>query len=153
MRSQCLRFESELDLARLKAQGRERFQRGQVAVPEREIQAASLALLRVHPTIAFAYRTNTRAGFVLNNGVYDRLVARGHMRREEARFIRFNFPGAADLTGMSRKGRRIEVECKAAAGVLSDEQRAFGEAVNASGGLWVCAYSVDELARALEGAE
>ena len=144
-----LRFASELDIARMRADRRERFNSGQTGTLERDVQAAALELLRAHPAIAFAFRTNTRSGFVLNTGVYQRLIDRGHLRKDEARFLRFNFPGAADITGMFRSGRRLEVECKGDSGKLSDEQTAFGEAVNAGGGLWICAHSVDELVRGL----
>src|SRR6185312_7626895 len=148
--TRMLRFDSEADLHAAMQRRREDFNggaRGRVVVPERDVLAAAIELLRKHPAIAFAYRQNTRSGYVLKHGVYDRLVTAGHIKRDEAQFMRFNFKGAADITGMLRNGRRVEIECKADGGgsPVSDEQCAFLEAVNGGGGLGFVARSVDDV--------
>jgi hypothetical protein len=149
-RTQCLRFDSVEDFERDRAARRERFQRGQIAVCEREIQAAGIELLKHHPRVAWVVRQNTGAGYVLDARKYHALVAAGHLSPKDARFMRFGFPGAGDATGQLKGGARLEVEFKSDRGVVTDDQRAVHEAVNAAGGLAIVARSVDELVRGLE---
>lgn len=152
-RNACLRFDSAEDLAAFKAERRDRFNngsRGRIVTPERDILASVLELFKRHPLVAFAYRTNTRSGYVLKHGVYDRLIAAGHIKPGDAQFMRFNFKGAADVTGMLRGGRRFECEVKSDAGIVSDEQQAFIDAVNGGGGVGFVARSVQEAMRGLE---
>lgn len=149
-RSHALRFESELDLERLKATRRD-VMRTTLKTPERDVLAAVLELGHRHPAIAWLARANTGSGYLLRADQYHRLVAAGHIRADEARFMRFGIKGAADLTGMLRGGRRLEIECKADRGVVSDEQKAFGEGVNGGGGLWILARGIDDVMRALNG--
>lgn len=147
-KTKMLRFASEDDMKRELGARRERFSSGSRGrEPEREadVQSAGLELLKHHPAIAFAYRSNSRAGFMLNPDVYDRLVKAGHLKRTEARFMRFGVKGAHDVTGMLRGGRRLEIEFKGDGGKLSEDQRAYAEAVNGGGGLAIVAYSVTEL--------
>ena len=153
MRTQMLRFDSELDIERLRAARRERFQRGEVHVPERDVLAAALELCRKHPAVAWIARSNTGSGYLLRADQYHALVAAGHLRANQARFMRFGFKGAADLTGMLRGGgRRLEIECKADRGVVSEDQENFLAAVNGGGGLGFVARSISEVATQLEGA-
>lgn len=144
-----LRFTDEAYEALQRKQRRERFQAGAIHAPERDILSAVLDLLHKHPAVAFAYRANTRCGYVLGHGVYDRLIATGAIKKGEAQFLRFNFKGAADITGMLRGGKRFECEVKADRGVVSDEQTAFIEAVNGGGGLAFVARSVNDVMRGL----
>lgn len=137
MKTGCLRFESEDELRREKQRRRERFNagsRGRIATPEREVLAAVLALLKRHPRVAFAYRSQAGLLRSLDDG---------------ARNVRVGFRGLSDIVGALRDGRWLAVECKSARGVVSDEQAAFLEAVRAVGGVAVLAYSVDDVVRAL----
>lgn len=149
--TQMLRFDSELDIERLRAARRERFNGGKIAVPERDIQAAGLQFLKHHPRVAWIVRQNTGAGYVLDARKYHALVAAGHLKPSDARFMRFGFPGAGDATGqlIDPRGARLEVEFKPDRGVVTPDQQAVHEAVNAAGGLAIVARSVDELAKAL----
>lgn len=149
-RTRALRFASVEDAKQALADRRTRFATGKVATRESDVQSAGLELLKRHPAVAFAYRSNSRAGFMLNPDVYDRLVREGHLKPNEARFMRFGVKGAHDVTGMLRGGRRLEVEFKGDGGKLSDDQRAYGEAVNGGGGLAIVAFSVDELVAKLQ---
>jgi hypothetical protein len=128
---------------------RERFQAGKVSVPEREILAASIELLQKHPSVAWAKRANAGCGFLLYADTYKRLVAAGHLKPNDARFMRFGIPGQGDITGMLRGGKRLEIECKSDRGKLRDDQVEFGQAVNGGGGLYIVVRSVDELVRGL----
>lgn len=121
-----------------------------VVVPEREIQKAGHELLKVHPKVAWIRRANVGAGYLLYADDYKRLVAQGHLKPDAARFVRYGIPGQGDDTGMLRGGRRLDVEYKAEGGRLSDDQIAFGEAVNGGGGLYICARSIDELMEGLK---
>jgi hypothetical protein len=148
-----LRFESEAEMHAQTQARREAFNsgsRGRIVTPEREVLAAVLELCKHHPSVAFAYRSNTRAGFLLNHDVYDRLVRAAHLKKDEARFIRFGVKGAHDVTGMLRGGRRLEIETKAEGRKLTDDQAAFAQGVNGGGGLAILAYSVDDVVKALE---
>jgi hypothetical protein len=57
--------------------------------------------------------------------------------------VRFGLPGQADISGLLRGGRRLEVECKSTRGVQSPEQRAFQARVEALGGLYLVARDVE----------
>jgi hypothetical protein len=120
------------------------------APAERDVQAAGLELLQRHPAVAWVRRQSVGAGFVINRRTFERLVAGGHLRESDARFISFGFPGAADHTGQLRGGRRLEVEYKAKGGRISDEQQVFHEAVNGAGGVHVFAYDVSDIIEALK---
>lgn len=148
-RSAMLRFASQEEFDRERAARRDRFQRGQVAVPERDILAAVMELVRKHPLVAWASRSNIGCGYLLRADQYHRLVAAGHLKPNEARFMRFGFKGAADITGMLRGGKRLEIEVKADRGVVSDDQTAFLQVVNGGGGLGMVVRSVDEVMRGL----
>ncbi len=142
-----LRLTSIDELAEVKAR-RERFKAGTHA-NEKEIQQAGIALLKHHPRVAWLCRQNTGAGYVLDARKFHALVAAGHLKASDARFMRFGFPGAGDATGQLIGGARLEVEFKSDRGVVTDEQQAVHEAVNAAGGLHIIARSVDDLVRAL----
>lgn len=68
--------------------------------------------------------------------------------RAGARFVRFGYVGSADILGVVR-GRFLAVECKAGKNVQSDSQLEFQAAVERCGGVYVLAYSVEDVAVAL----
>jgi len=61
------------------------------------------------------------------------------------RFIRFGFPGSADIIACSPSGRFVAVECKTRNGRLSDKQRDFLERIRSNGGIAIVARSLDDL--------
>ncbi len=69
----------------------------------------------------------------------------GAARDKRGRLVRFGAVGAADITGVLRGGRRLEIEIKSASGRVTDEQAAFGERINAMGGLYFVAWRLDEV--------
>ena len=64
---------------------------------------------------------------------------------------RFGVVGAADISGVGAGGQRIEIECKAGKDTQSDEQRAFQAMIEAAGGAYIIARSVDDVIAYLEG--
>lgn len=148
--TKMLRFESEAELNATKRANRERFAAGKIHTPEKDILAGGLELLKKHPKVKIAFRMNTGAGYVLRADVFHRLVAAGHLKRDEARYMQFGFKGAPDGIGILAGGRALFAEAKSDTGKLSDDQAAVLDAVNAAGGLGVVFRSVDELAKALE---
>ncbi len=69
------------------------------------------------------------------------------------RFIRFGLRGSSDILGIiAPTGRLLAIEVKAARGVLTDYQRAFGAMVEKFGGLYVVARSSTEAVTAVDAA-
>ena len=67
----------------------------------------------------------------------------------EGRFIRFAAPGMPDIIGIMPDGRFLAVETKAT-GRVTAHQKAFLDNVRQRGGIAILAYSVDDVARAVE---
>ena len=75
----------------------------------------------------------------------------GAVKTKWGGYIRFGVcnPGGSDLIGWTRTGRFLAVEVKTAKGKVTEEQQAFLDAVNKSGGLGVVCRSAAELFAAL----
>ena len=76
-----------------------------------------LKALRAHPAVSWAERQNTGSA------------------RIGGRFVRFGWPGCADVLGQLRDGRFLAVEVKGPTGKLRPEQAVFLERVRAGGGV------------------
>lgn len=61
------------------------------------------------------------------------------------RLLRSGLTGSADILGLLKNGRFLAVECKRQGNVLSEAQRAFKEQIEANQGLYITAYSIDDL--------
>lgn len=94
---------------------------------EGAVLAAVLKVLRQHPAIAWVERQNS--------GAY----------KDGKRFIRYGWPGCADILGQLQDGRFLAVEVKAPAGRLRPEQAAFLELVLQHGGVAFVARSLDDI--------
>ena len=69
----------------------------------------------------------------------------------EGRWVKCGMDGQADITGMMLDGRRLEVETKRRhGGRQSPGQKAFQAMIEASGGVYILASSVDDLLAGLE---
>src|SRR5687768_8866491 len=99
---------------------------------EQQIQAAILALLRMHGI--FCWKSNT-------TGVYD-------PTREM--FRTNHYKGVSDIIGVMKGGRLIAVEVKRPGGKSSFEQQTFIDSINENGGLAFVAHSVDEVQEKLK---
>lgn len=73
-----------------------------------------------------------------NSGLYYTPDGHGGFRR-----VRAAIPGAADITGLAR-GRRLEIEVKAATGRLREDQVEFGRMVLENGGIYLVVRSEEE---------
>ena len=102
--------------------------------PEKDVLAACLQLLTVHPKVAFAFRANA-----------------GAMQNPRGQWVKFGFKGMVDISGMLKGGRRLEVEVKRPGKLPSADQNAFLYRVNRDGGWGVWVDSVDRLDFLLRG--
>ena len=109
--------------------------------PEGSIQAAVLRFLRLDRRVAWVQRFNTGAHVTAET------PPNGKPKR---RFIRYAFPGCADLLGQLRDGRFLAVEVKTRTGRLSPAQQAFLATVAKNGGVALIARSVEDVSRALD---
>jgi hypothetical protein len=58
--------------------------------------------------------------------------------------IHYGLKGSADITGIMRGGRRIEVEVKTGRAVQQDNQKAFETMIKMFGGYYFVVHSVEE---------
>lgn len=65
------------------------------------------------------------------------------------RRVSFGLVGSADLIGLQRGGRFVAIEVKTAVGRQSEHQAKYQRRIEALGGLYVLARSVDDVVRAL----
>lgn len=70
--------------------------------------------------------------------------------RQGDRWISYGMKGQADLSGMLKDGRRLEVEVKRPGCKQTDCQKKFQALVEEFGGVYLVAESVEEVARKLE---
>jgi hypothetical protein len=99
--------------------------------PEAAALAEVLMALRAHPGVAWVERQNSGAV------------------RVGGRFVRFGWPGCADVLGQLRDGRFLAVEVKAAKGRASPEQVAWLERINQAGGVAFVARDLRDVLREL----
>lgn len=106
-------------------------------VLETDIQASVLALLELHPVVAWVERINVGAGRLLR--------ADG----TASRFIRFAFEGCADILGQLKDGRFLAVECKAHGERPTYLQAAFLTRVIENHGIGFVAHRSEDVMRLL----
>lgn len=95
-------------------------------IPERIVLEQCLQFLKLKGF--FCWRNNTGA---LKSG---------------SRFIRFGFPGSADILGILPNGRFLAVECKRSkGGILSEKQKEFQKAITENNGIYILANDVNVL--------
>ena len=66
-----------------------------------------------------------------------------------ARVVRFGVPGQADLTGVLSDGHRLEVEIKAVGRAQTKDQKNYEHMIRRMGGVYVLAYSTEDVRKAL----
>lgn len=94
---------------------------------EADVLEDSLAALRAHPNVAFAWR--------LQSGVF----------KDGERFVRVGFKGMPDIVGMTMKARFFAVEIKReVGGTVTPEQRETLNRIGICGGLAGVAHSAAE---------
>ena len=97
---------------------------------------AALQLLARHPRVAWARKFNTGAH------VIETADRRGRTGR---RFVRYAFPGCADILGQLADGRFLAVEIKVKRDRASEEQKQFLNLVNRNGGIAFIARSPEDI--------
>jgi hypothetical protein len=104
-------------------------------VTEQELTKAIIDRLKLNPD-CWVFRANVGVG------------------RSGGRFVRFGLPGQADISGILRGGKRLELEVKLPEGKhkVTPEQQAFGEAILAHGGVWAVVKSVEEAVSVIQEA-
>ncbi len=108
-------------------------------VPEADVQAAVLDLLRMHPAVAWVERINVGAGRLAH------VDKAGAVRL--SRFIRFAFEGCSDVVGQLRDGGKfLAVEIKAHGERPTYEQAVFLERVIKNGGVGFVAHKAEDVA-------
>lgn len=71
-------------------------------------------------------------------------------RDQSGRIVRAGVKGQADISGiLSPSGRRVEIECKAATGRQTREQKAWQAMIEKHGGLYILARSIEDVSAAL----
>lgn len=61
-------------------------------------------------------------------------------------YIRYGFPGSADIIGVNPNGKFISIECKSPTGKPPTvQQRHFGARIVENGGIYIVARSIDDL--------
>lgn len=107
-------------------------------LPEHAIQRVLLARLNAladeHGRLCWCWRANTG------------------MARMGNRVVRFGLPGQADISGLLRTGRRLEVEVKTRTGKQTPEQAAFQAQIFQYGGLYLLARDIDSTLDAVRSA-
>jgi hypothetical protein len=73
----------------------------------------------------------------------------GAVRIRPGKFMSFGLKGSSDILGLLPGGRFLAVECKAAHGRLSPEQRQFLADIKALGGMAIVARSYRDIEAAL----
>lgn len=98
---------------------------------EKDTLRACLSYLEYSPKGKF-WRNNTGATISEHRG--------------KKRFIRYGRVGSADITGILKDtGKRIEIEIKAPTGKQTEAQKEFQREIEACGGVYLLAKSVDDL--------
>jgi len=111
------------------------------ALPEQAIQAAVLRFLALDRRVAWAHRFNTGASVIEGRDAHG---------RKTRRFVKFAFPGCADILGQLVGGQFLAVEIKRPDTKPTPDQAAFLACVDRYGGLAVVARSVADIERALD---
>ena len=96
--------------------------------PEAAALIEVMRTLRGHPSVAWIERQNS-----------------GAFTDARGQFVRFGWPGCADVLGQLRDGRFLAVEVKAARGRLSEAQQIFLDRVSAAGGVAFLARSAADV--------
>jgi len=97
---------------------------------EKDVQKAILKALEWLP--GFYYRMNTG------------LASFGNRK------VKFGMNGQADITGILPDGKRIEIEVKGPTGTQSPEQEIFQANIEKNNGIYILAYSVDDVLKKLK---
>ncbi len=108
---------------------------------EHDIQGSILVYLAWDNRVAWAHRFNIGAHAITTTD------PAGQVKR---RFVRYAFPGCADILGQLVTGHFLAIEVKRRGGCVRPLQRAFLEQVRRGGGLALLARSIPEVQAGLD---
>lgn len=108
---------------------------------EHDIQGSILVYLAWDRRVAWAHRFNTGAHAITGTN------AKGQPTR---RFVRYAFPGCADILGQLVTGHLLAIEVKRQGGRVRPAQRAFLAQVRRAGGLALLARGLPEVQAGLD---
>ena len=69
----------------------------------------------------------------------------GAHKTEAGHYVRFGLKGSPDIIGMTKRGQFVGVEAKYGKNTLSPEQQVFGAKSKEHNGIYIVAYSTDDL--------
>lgn len=70
---------------------------------------------------------------------------------EKKRFVKFGFKGVSDILGLIKPtGRLLAIECKVGDNKQTLHQQMFQKMIEQNGGLFILAYSLDDVIKSLE---
>jgi len=108
---------------------------------EHDLQGAILVYLAWDNRVAWAHRFNSGAHVLIGTN------AQGQPTR---RFVRYAFPGCADILGQLVTGHLLAIEVKRKGGRVRPEQRRFLAQVRRAGGLALLARGIPEVQAGLD---
>jgi hypothetical protein len=100
-----------------------------IRIPEKDIQKVILQYLNLQGH--FCYRQNTGAVISEYKG--------------RKRFFRFGVKGASDITGISKDGKRIDIEVKSGYNKPTMDQQMYLDSMKKRGGIAIVAYCLDDV--------
>ena len=59
----------------------------------------------------------------------------------DGRFVKFGLPGQGDISGITKNGTRIEIECKDPKGRQSEDQKLFQKMIDNFNGIYIVCYT------------
>lgn len=86
-----------------------------------------------------------------NNGCFVWRNNTGAWKPETGGYVRYGLKGSGDILGVNPKGRFIAVECKRKGNTQTAEQMEFEARVKSHRGVYILAYSIDDLEANKEG--
>ncbi len=95
-------------------------------IKEAAVLRSCLAWLMVHGI--FAWRNNS-----------------GATKTDAGHYVRYGLKGSSDILAITPQGRLAAIECKAYGKKLSPEQIEFKNAILRNNGVFILAYSIDDL--------
>lgn len=104
---------------------------------ERDVLAAVMQVLGVHPKVGWVRRINSGMAMLPGRG-------------GKSQPVRFGFPGCADILGQLKDGRLIAIECKRPGGQPTELQVEFLGLVARHRGVALVARGVNDVLKALE---
>lgn len=71
-------------------------------------------------------------------------------KTKRIRYVAFGRKGQADLTGLLKDGRRLELEVKTQNIPITQAQKAFGEDIRAFGGIYAVVRSLEDVQQVIQ---